>query len=98
MRRRHLMRSVVGAAAAFAAGPDAAKKESILKGAITLKNDELEVVLDSQLHRVFEYRVPAGSTLLGAIVTERPTVELNGTIYTPGEVIVTSRIAGQYVS
>ena len=58
---------------------------------ITLKNEQIGVVLDGQFPRVFEYRVPSRQKLLGAVPTDRPTVELNGTIYTPAEFTVSSQ-------
>jgi hypothetical protein len=65
---------------------------------ITLKNDQMEVVLDAQFPRVFEYHIANRPQLLGATRTERPCVELNGETYTPAEFAVTAQASAQQAS
>jgi hypothetical protein len=83
----------------FAPAYGAAREKASVPGKeITLKDGQMEVVLDSQFPRVIEYRVPSRPKLLGTIASDRPTVELNGTIYTPAEFTVTSQATPQRAS
>jgi Endo-alpha-N-acetylgalactosaminidase/Galactose mutarotase-like fold domain len=68
------------------------------KDARVLRNDQMEVWLDSQFPRVFEYRIGGASRLEGAIATDRPAIELNGEVYAPADFTVTSQAQGGEVS
>lgn len=59
---------------------------------VVMKDEEMEVTLDSHFPRVFEYRVRDRSTLLGALRSARPSVELNGVVYTPAEFTVVTQV------
>ena len=78
--------------------PTPRKAERVIGTEIVLKNAQMEVVLDSQFPRVIEYRVPSRPVLPAAIMANRPTVELNGTLYTPAEFTVTSQAAPKEAS
>ena len=58
---------------------------------VPIRNEQMEVILDPLFPRVLEYHVPGRPKLLGAIPEARPTVELNGTVYTPAEFTVALR-------
>ena len=81
-------------ACAVIAGPQAALAQS--GSPVEIRSQSMAVTLDRDFPRVLSYRTATGRSVPGANPEQRPTLELNGQVYTPGdfEVSVQPQAAG----
>src|SRR5437763_1357633 len=60
----------------------------------SLRNEHMEVDLDATFPRVIEYRIAGKPALPAALSTSRPTIRLNGSVYTPNDWKAATRFTG----
>jgi hypothetical protein len=55
---------------------------------LEIRSETLSVTLDAKFPRVFKYQTASGKSLPAALESSRPTIELNGQLYTAGDLDV----------
>ena len=58
------------------------------QNALQIRSQALSVTLDPKFPRVFKYKTASGKSLFGALELSRPTIKLNGQLFTAGDLNV----------
>jgi hypothetical protein len=65
---------------------------------LEIRSEALSVTLDAKFPRVFKYQTASGKSLAAALESSRPTIKLNGQLFTPGDLKVRVQSAASSVT
>jgi len=78
--------AIIGAVLLGHLGPKDLRAQS--PNSLKIRSETLSVTMDAQFPRVFKYQTASGKSLPAALESSRPTIKLNGQLYTTSDLDV----------